>query len=419
MFVRRFLLSILAFLISFAPSAGTAADAEWTGWLGPNRDGWVADYTPPAKWPAELHRLWQVEVGDGYGSPLVHQGRVFLHTRQGDNEVVRCLDLDSGKEIWRQDNAVSFKIGGGGERHGKGPKSCPVLADGRLFTLSIVGTLRAWDASSGKRLWSRDFREHFPVTQPYWGVSTSPIVAQDRVIIHVGNDEKGLLLALDTATGQEVWRQGNDGTSYSSPLIASFGDVTQVVEWNHRALVGVDLETGKLLWEVSFPHEGNNQNMPTPTVHGAQILVGGENRGIHSFQPSRSADGIWSVQDQWHQPKLALDMSTAVINDGMLYGFSHYNSGQLFCLDPISGAIVWQGPGRAGQNAMFLAVPGYVLALMDRGELKVLAANGANTKIVKTYRVAETPTWAPPVLLQNGLLIKDREKLCRWSFDTP
>jgi outer membrane protein assembly factor BamB len=155
--------------------------------------------------------------------------------------------------------------------------------------------------------------------------------------------------------------------------------------------------------------------MPTPTIHRDRILLGAENRGIHSFELQLTDKG-WQVIENWHQPKLALDMSTAVMNNGLLYGFSHYNSGQLFCLNPDTGEIEWQSRGRSGQNVTFLAIPDHIVALINDGNLKIFSAAGSNTEQVASYRVADSPTWAPPVVLADGFLVKDREFLTRWKF---
>lgn len=394
------------------------ADLNWPGWLGPKRDGWVSGFRPPARWPKRLERIWRVDVGTGYGSPLVEGNRVYQHARQSDDEVVWCLDLQTGDIKWRQSYAAPFTIGGGAEWHGKGPKSSPVMADGRIFTMSIAGILSAWDADTGQLLWRRDEGSRFEKSHPYWGAATSPIVDGDRVIVHFGTDSEGELLALDVKSGEPVWRQGKDGASYSSPLLVEIQGVRQIVEWNHQALIGVDSQTGRLLWEFSFPHAGTDQNMPTPTFHHDYILLGGENRGLHRLDPQRN-DGKWTVEEVWHQPKVALDMSTAVINGDLLYGFSHYGKGRLFCMDPNTGEILWQGPGRTGDNVMFLSITGHIVALVDNGELQVVAAKGDGFERVVSYLVSESPTWAPPVLLENGILIKNQTSLIRWSFPNP
>jgi outer membrane protein assembly factor BamB len=408
---------ILLFVVSNHHSA-FGDDVHWPGWLGPERNGWVSSFLQPTPWPEKLDRQWKVEVGTGYGSPLVSAGRVYQHARQGDDEVVWCLDLESGAVNWRKSYAAPFKIGGGGEWHGKGPKSSPVLADGRVFTMSIAGILSAWDANSGKLLWRRDYRQRFEKGHPYWGASTSPIVDGNRVIVHFGSDAKGALIALDVKNGKEVWSHGKDGPSYSSPLLVEIQGIRQIVEWNHRALVGVACESGQQLWEYPFPHTGHNQNMPTPVFHNGHVLLGGENRGIHSLAPQLDGS-VWTVKERWFQKKVALDMSTAVVNGDLLFGFSHYGSGRLFCLDIKTGAVLWQGPGRTGQNAMFLSIPGYVLALLDGGEVQIIKATGDRFEKVGSWRVAESPTWAPPVLLKSGILVKDHESLIRWSLPVP
>lgn len=393
----------------------SAVEVLWTGMLGPNRDGWVSYFQPPEQWPKQLQTKWRAEVGTGYGSPLVTGDHVFQHGRQGQDEIVCCLDLDSGNVAWQKSYVVPFEMGSGAEKHGKGPKSSPIYANGRLFTMSITGQLSAWDGTNGDLLWRRDYDARFGKSRPYWGAATSPIVDQDHIFIHFGTDEKGALVALSQETGDESWTQGSDGASYSSPLLVDFDGVRQIVEWNHRALVGVECSTGRLLWEYEFPHQGKNQNMPTPVAHRGRILLGAENRGLHSLKPQRK-NGEWTVEKRWSQRKVALDMSTAVINGDLLYGFSHYGKGRLFCVNVATGEVLWQGPGRSGENATFLSLPGHVAALTDNGELQIITASGEKLEVVASWHVADGRTWAPPVLLPNGILVKDHNTLTRWSF---
>lgn len=409
-------LTALTFILPVASwRTASAADVVWPGWLGPKRDGWVSHFQSPKRWPERLRKSWQVEVGTGYSSPLVSGGRVYQHARQGEEEVVWCLDLESGDVEWQKRYPVPFKMGGGGERHGKGPKSSPALADGRLFTLSITGVLTAWDADSGERLWRVDWSERFGKGHPYWGASTSPLVDGDRVIVHLGTDGRGVLVALDAKSGKEVWSHGKDAPSYSSPLVVEIDGVRQIVEWNQRVLAGVDSKSGRFLWEYPLPQVRTDQNMPTPAFHRGLVLVGAENRGLRAVEPKLEG-GTWTVKERWHQQDVALDMSSAVINGDLLYGFSHYRRGRLFCLDPKTGDILWQGPGRTGENVMFLSIPGHVLALIDDGELQVIAASGEHLEKVASYDVADSPTWAPPVLLKDAMLVKDRVRLTLWSL---
>ena len=252
---------VFLFILSLTVTT-LGADVSWPGWLGPNRDGWVPHFDPPAKWPKKLKKGWTAKVGDGYGTTAVDGNRLYVHARQKGDEVVWCLDLKNGKPKWRNRYAEPFKAGGGGEPHGKGPKANPTLADGRLFTLSITGILTAWDADTGAMLWRVDHRAKFGKRpHPYWGACTSPLVVDNRVYLHFGDDEKGFLSAMDVETGKEIWRNGKDGAAYSSPLYAEIEGVRQIVEWNHEDLLGVELETGRTLWRYHLPHRGTNQNL--------------------------------------------------------------------------------------------------------------------------------------------------------------
>ena len=408
------------------------AAGDWPGWLGPDRDGRVAGFDPPAWWlnpdGREPRVVWEREVGAGYGSPLVSGDRVFLHARRGGEEALWCLGSTDGGVVWRRAWAVPFKASPGGESHGAGPKASPLRvqtpAGPRIVTQSITGEVRAWDAATGEPAWDHDVKDRFPPGRPNWGATGSPAAFDSpegpRVLGHLGTDEAGAITALDAATGAAVWERAGDGPSYASPVVANIDGVPQAVVWTHEAVVGVSLEDGAELWRSPLPHVGGDQNMPTPVVHGGVVLMGAENRGVRALEPTRAGGG-WVVEELWRQDGVALDMATAVIAGDLLYGFSHYRAGQLFCLDPATGAVLWAGKGRGGRNATLLSVPprdagggdrtGRVLALLDGGEVRVLAAAGADTRVTGTVRVADGGTWVPPVLLPEGLLVKAGDTL--------
>lgn len=176
--VQRLLPSLLLFGITTA----SAAAPLWDGWRGPDRDAEVLDFDPPQTWPSELEKVWSVDVGSGYSSPLVEGDRIYQQTRVNEEEVLTCLDAGSGDLIWRAKTSVPFTPGGGGRQHGAGPKSTPTLADGKIFTLGITGVLTGWNASDGEKLWQRDFRDRFEKTYPYWGIATSPLVENGRLM---------------------------------------------------------------------------------------------------------------------------------------------------------------------------------------------------------------------------------------------
>lgn len=347
--------------------------------------------------------------------PIVVEGRVYQQSRQNGEEVVQCLDLESGEVIWRKSDRVPYRIQSPGERHGSGPLSNPSYAKGRLFTLSVTGVLSAWDGDSGELLWRRDYADRFPKSHPDWGHSTSPLVDGDRVVLHFGGDRSGVLAALNVATGEEVWTEGEDGVCHASPIMAEINGVRQIVEWNDEAVVGVESETGRRLWSYNLPHTGSNQNSPTPVHYEGRILVGGENRGIRSLEP-QLVEGEWRVVENWHQRRVSLNMASAILNGDSLYGLSHFRQGQFFRLDVETGDIIWTSASRMGEYATFLSILGHVVVLRDDAVLDVLVAGENEYRSVASYEVAESPTWAAPSLLTDGVLVKDRTKLFRWRF---
>ena len=409
-------MSLLPRLLAATTILGSTASANspsWSGWRGDGRDAEVADFKVPEAWPEKLDRVWSVEVGDGYATPLVKDGRIYQHAREGGEEVLWCLDAESGKTIWRKAMAIDFVPGRGGEKHGLGPKSTPTLADGRVFTLSISGTLAGWSADDGELLWKRDFRDRFDETHPYWGTATSPVVEDGRLYAHTGSCEKGALFCLDPKTGEDIWVQDQHANCYSSPLVEVVDGVRQLIEFNHHGMCGVDLKTGRLLWESFYPHRGNNQNVPTPVFHGGLFVAGGENRGMFAVRAWRE-DGKWRAEQAWKHRDVSLEMSSPVISGDVVYGFSHFKTGQFFGLDPASGEVLWRGEARAGDNAQFLSVPGHVLALNDRGELHVMRTSREKCDILRTYPVGDNGTWTAPALTGDALLIKDGDVLVKW-----
>ncbi|MGJ8696812.1 MAG: PQQ-binding-like beta-propeller repeat protein [Verrucomicrobiaceae bacterium] len=393
----------------------SAEGPSWTGWRGANRDAKVEGFVAPKEWPEELEKIWTSEVGDGYATPLVVGERVFQHAREGGKEVVLCLNLKNGEELWRSEVGVEFEAGRGGERHGLGPKSTPTIADGRVFTLSITGVLSAWSSEDGKLLWRRDFQERFEKAHPYWGTATSPIVDGGRIFVHTGSCEEGALFCLDVTSGKDIWVNEEHAHCYSSPLIETIDGVRQLVEFNHAGLCGIDLADGRVLWNHSFPHHGNNQNTPTPVRHEDLFIVGGENRGMFAVRPKKEG-GEWSVERVWRHRDVSFDMSSPVMNGGLIYGFSEFKMGRICCLDPKTGKVLWEGDPRMGKNGQFLSLPGYVLALTDQGLLRVLRGNDEKYEVVRTYRLAEDDTWTAPALVGDVLLSKAGDHLTAWRF---
>lgn len=412
--MRSSLLSVPVFT-ALCLTTNLESEVYWPGWLGPNRDGHVSYFQAPEKWPKNLTRAWSVTIGEGSAMPIVANGRIYAHSRQSGEEAVWALDPETGNTLWRKSYPVTYQIQSPGERHGNGPLSNPTYANGRLFTFSVTGILSAWDAQSGELLWRREYADRFRQTHPDWGHSTSPLVDGDQVVVHFGSDHAGVLVALDVATGEEIWTEGEDGVCHASPILVELEGVRQIVEWNDEFVVGIESQTGRRLWDYYLPHRGSNQNSPTPVHYNGRILIGGENRGIRSLEP-KLENGEWRVIENWHLREVSLNMASAIVNGDSLFGKSHFRQGQFFRLDIETGVIIWRGPSRMGEYATFLALDEQIIILKDDATIEVVDAKSPTYQPIISYEVAESPTWAAPVLMTDGFLVKDRTKLFRWRF---
>src|SRR5581483_6929462 len=215
------LIRLRSTLLVFLLAAGWAQD--WPQWRGPHRDGIGAAIAEPKGWPEQLKRKWQVKVGEGHSSPVVAGGRIYVHARQEDREVVQCLRPESGQVVWQESYAAPYTVNPAATRHGKGVKSTPAVGGNRLYTFGISGILSCFDASTGKLQWRKEFGS------PDFGVAMSPVVDRGLLIAHVGTKGKGALTAFDAQTGAEKWSWKGDGPAYASPIVVELGGTRQVV----------------------------------------------------------------------------------------------------------------------------------------------------------------------------------------------
>ena len=389
--------------------------AEWPQWRGPNRDGLAAGVAAPAAWPKELKQNWRVTVGVGHSSPVVSNGVVYQFARQGEDEVLLALDASNGKELWRAGAAPApYTVNPAASGHGKGPKSTPVVANGRVYTLGIAGLLSAHDAKTGRLIWRKDFSKQFPVTSPLYGTSMSPVVVGDLVVAHVGGHDKGALMAFDAATGAVKWSYDADGPAYASPVVMNAGGERQVVAFTQKELVSVSAATGGLLWKLPAK-TAYDTNCNTPVVYKDTFVVSLEGQGMLAFRPAREG-GRWAAKEVWRNEENELYMNTPVLHGTTLYGLSTKKKGQFFALDAATGKTLWQGPGRMGENASIVNVSGTLLALTNDAVLYVLPASASSFAPSAQYTVANSQTWAHPVFLGEQVLIKDETTLAALSL---
>ncbi len=402
----------IALMIAMSCICLPAAGQDWPQWRGPDRDGIAASFTAPETWPPALRPVWRLEVGSGHSSPILSADVIYVLSREGGDEAVRAVDLGTGHERWRASYAAPYKMNSAATAHGKGPKSTPAVAAGRLHTLGISGILSTFDAATGKLLWRRTFGDRHATTSPYYGTAMSPLVDGERLIVHVGGHHDGALMALDAATGATRWSLDGDGPSYASPIVVEHAGPRQIVTQTDRHVVGVDAGSGELLWKVPFTTEWD-QNTITPVAAGGRLIVAGLDLPTRAWE--LAAEG--PPKEVWSNPDLPLYMASPVLVGERLVGLSHKRSGQLFALDVATGRTLFTSPGRDGENVALVLAGDHLLALNDRAELRVLDLHGDALTPVARYDVSESATWAHPIVTARGLVVKDATGLALLTFE--
>ena len=405
-----------AFAVCVLASASGGSAADWPQWRGATRDGRSPGLDERSAWPEGLGPVWKVTVGEGHSSPVVVGDRAFVFSRKGEDEVVQSLKLATGERVWRQSYPAPYEMNPAASGHGKGPRGTPVVEDGRICTFGISGILSCFEAADGRLLWQKEFGSRFSDTSPTFGAAMSPLIDKGRLIAHVGGPGDGALTAFDVATGEVVWTWTGDGPGYSSPVVAEIGGERQVVTFSESFLVSVAADDGTLLWKLPFttPYV---QNAVTPIVHGDIVIYSGLDHPVRALEAKKGASG-WTTEPVWENDAVAAYMSTPVLSEGSLFGFSHKKRGQFFGLDAITGKTLWLSDGRQGDNAAIVAGGGALFLLTTESELIVAPLAGDAFTPMRSYRVAESPTWAHPVVLNDGVLIKDESTLALLRFET-
>jgi outer membrane protein assembly factor BamB len=401
-------LALLVFLAGSSVVLGQGS-SDWPQFRGPNRDGVVASFAEPKAWPAQLTRVWKVDVGDGYATPILAGNRVYAFTRQGANEVMQALDAGSGKVVWQTRYAAPVTINPAAKAHGPGPKSTPTFANGRLYTLGMGGIVTAFDAASGKQLWQKPA----PPVQPLYGTAMSPLVDRGLVIVHVGGHNQGALTAFDANTGDVKWTWNGDGPSYASPIVADIGGVRQVITFSQENLVGVSATDGRLLWRRPYSTE-YTQNIITPVIIGQMLFVSGYQKPMSALRIVRKGDQ-WSTELVWENPDASLYMANAVVVGDTLFGLSHRNRGQYVLLDAKTGKTVWTGMPRQAENASIVRAGNTVFALEEDADLIVGRVSGSSFQELKRYKVADAVTWSAPAISGNRIFVKDASSVTLWT----
>jgi outer membrane protein assembly factor BamB len=405
---------------ALAPDATTQ---DWTSYLGPSHNAISGETRLSRKLPPPL--IWEFTKGTGYASPAIAGTRlVFLH-RLADEELVECLHSETGARQWQFRYSTDFE-----DRYGynNGPRSSPVIDTERVYTVGAQGQLHCLGLTTGKVLWKRDLAADYRVPQDFFGTASTPLVESKLLVINVGAPGGPCVVALDKATGTEVWRAGKEwGPSYASPVPAVMHGQRRVFVFAGGessppagGLMSIDPATGRVDFTFAWRSRSyESVNASCPVVFDNKVFISASYRtggALVEVRPDFTHRVAWTTQE------FGLHFNTAVYKDGYLYGFDGRNEpdASLACVNATNGKIVWRHVpewmetialgGASRQQPMgtyrgsLVAVDGQFLCLGEFGHLLWMDLDPTGYKeISRAWLFAARESWALPVI-SRGLL---------------
>ena len=412
-----------------------AMAGDWPQYRGPNRDAKVSDFKAPATWPKQLAQKWKVKVGPADSTPALVGDKLFVFARDGADEVTTCLEAATGKQVWQDKSPAGATVGRPADGH-PGPRSSPAVSDGKIVTLGVGGIVSCLDAATGKPVWRNS--EYKGV--PRFFTAASPIIVEGMAIVPLGGGNAGgAVVAFDLASGKEKWKCAGEGAAYASPVLLTADGVKQIVTMLERSVVGISLADGKLLWQRPAPTSGMGfYNASTPVVDGPMVFISGSGAGFTALKIEKKGDGF-AATEAWKNGDYGTAFNTPVLKDNMLFAID--SGGKFFCIDAKDGKTLWSGAavaaagaapaaggggmggrgggmGRGGNNYGALIDAGSVIiALPPNSELIAFKPDGKKYEEVARIKVAETPTFAYPVLAGSQIFVKDADSVTAYAFE--
>ena len=389
-------------------------DGQWPSFHGSARDNKSTETGLLKKWPADGPKLlWTATgLGKGYSSVSVAGGTIYTAGTVDKQTHVFAFDL-AGKPKWSKPNGPAWQARQRFAARYDGSRSTPTYDDGRVYHLSGRGRLVAFDAKSGEEIWQVDLMKRFGARPPNFGVSESVLIDGDGLICTPGGT-KGNVVRLAKATGTLVWANTEiSGRGYASHVIAEFGGFRQVLGVNAKAVYGVDVKTGKLLWSVAHAR-GLRNNATDVVFHKGHVLVASGYGGGSAVIRLTAEAGAIKAEKVWAKRLMDNHHGGVIQVGGHVYGSGHQAKGW-FCLDLLTGEQAWKAPGKGSSTY----ADGMLYCVDEKGTMTLVEATPKEYRPAGSFRLPSGGSgnyWAHPVVCDGRLYVRHADKLFAYDI---
>jgi outer membrane protein assembly factor BamB len=400
-------LLVTALITASVITSVAASMDDWPQWRGPRRDGVSAETGLMKNWPAGGPKLaWRASgAGEGYSSFAVTGGRLFTLGARGNTEYVLAFDAATGKPLWEVAHGRRFN-----NDRGDGPRATPTIDGDRVYAFGASGDLTVLDAATGKVAWKQNVLEKFGGSNISWGLSESPLVLSDRILVNAGG-RGASIVALRKTDGSLIWKSQNDEPGYSSALLHEVGGRRSAVFFTGQRALAVDVDDGALLW--SYDRVANRTaNIATPIARGNRVFLSSD-YGTGAALLSIIADGNKvSAREVYFTNEMRNHHASSVLVGDYLYGFS---SSILTAMHFDTGKPVWRHRSVGKGSVVYAGDRLYLFS--ESGVVGLAEANPSEYREHGRFeiRTGQLPTWTHPVVSGGRLYLRDQDTL--YAYD--
>ncbi|MES2596764.1 MAG: PQQ-binding-like beta-propeller repeat protein [Verrucomicrobiota bacterium] len=365
---------------------------DWPVWRGPARDGISAE--KDWKISGEPKTLWEAEVGLGFSTFVVAQGRILTTGHADDKDTVWCLDAVTGKEIWKHEYPADL----GDKYYEGGTSNTPTIDGDRVYHLSRWGDLFCFEAATGKIVWQKNVQKETEANIPDWGFAGAPLVQDNLLILNVGKAG----LAVHKTTGKIVWKSDVDAAGYSTPFPYTRGGKKLIIVSAGDSYTAVQAKDGTPIWT----HEWNTRygvNASDPILSDDKLFIStGYNKGCTLLKLTDS-----QPEKVWESKVLKNQFNSSVLIDGYLYGIDGDQNSRcsLKCVKLEDGKVAWEEKS-VGFGSL-IAADGRLIILTEKGELVIAKTSSEGFEEITRAQVLNGRCWSSPVLANGRLYVRN------------